>query len=568
MKKALMLLMTVLMVSTLSLTGCGGNQQDVGSTTEKESDNKVTSTEETKANLEQILKINLGSNPPNIDPQTTTDDPSMIIINSTLEGLVRIKEGGVIEQGSGLAESWEISEDGKTYVFKLRDANWSDGTPITSSDFEYAWKRALKPETASQYSYVLYYIKGAEAYNKGEGLEEDVKITSIDEKTLEVELERPTPYFLSLTAFATYMPAQKLAVETFGDSYGAKPENTVSSGPFLLDTWAQEQKIVMVKNQNYWDAESVKLDRIECDLIVDINTPINLFETNELDMIGIPTEYLSKYRTSPEFINLARASSWYFQFNCENEFFSNEKIRKAFSLAVNRKAFVDNILANGSIVASGLVPSGIPGAENVDGDFRVQSGNYIKDQGTDGELAVKEAKILLEEGLNEIGRSKAELEEEIVYLAEDGDLPKKLAQAFQQMWKKNLELDVAIETVTFKLKLDKEQRGDFMFCFAGWNADYNDPMTYMDMWVTDGGQNRTGWSNVEYDKLIEKANNSIGNERMEAMIEAEAILMEEMPIAPVYYRARNIMQREYLKGLVRFPVGIPTEYKWGYISEH
>lgn len=570
-KRVLALLMTCFMVSTMALTGCGANSESTTEGTADQSTASETTAEKSSedgqdttssSDEEKVLRLNLHSNPPDMDPQTTADTQSSEVLNEMLEGLARMQEGGVIEEGSGLAESWEISEDGLVYTFKLRDALWSDGTAITAEDFVYSWKRALKPETASKSAYLLYSIKGGEAYNKGEGSEADVAIEAVDEKTLKVTLERPTPYFLSLTAYTAYMPVKKEFYESHKENFANGVDNMICSGPFVIKTWNQEQRIILEKNENYWDKENVNIDRIEYDMIVDLNTPINLYETNELDLIGVPTEYLAKYRTAPEFLNIPRASSWYFQFNCENEFFSNLKIRKAFSMAVNRTVFVDSILANGSIVAGGLVPSAIPGLESKEGDFRSQSGQYMEDEGTMGDAAIEEANRLLDEGLKEIGKTREELADSVHYLSEEGDLPKKLAQVFQQMWKQNLGIELPIESVTFKLKLDKEQKGDYAFASAGWNADYNDPMTYLDLWISDSAQNKANWSNEEYDLLIEKATNTTGDERMQAMIDAEKILMEEMPVAPIYYKASNIVQRDYLKNVLKFPVGITYEYKW------
>jgi len=317
----------------------------------------------------------------------------------------------------------------------------------------------------------------------------------------------------------------------------------------------------------YWDKETVKLDKIVGDMIVDVNTPINLYETNELDVIKVPTEYLAKYRTAPEFGNLAIATTWYLQYNCEDEFFGNEKIRKAFSMSVNRQSFVDNVLANGSQVADGLVPGNMPGKSG-EGDYRTQSGVFGKDQGTDGQAAIDEANKLLDEGLAEIGKTREELAAHTAYLTGESDVAKKFGQAFQQMWKKSLNIEIPIEAVSFKIRLDKYDNRDYTLTMAGWGADYNDPMTFMDLFVTGGGQNTASWSNPEFDALIEKATNTIGDERMDAMIQAENILLTEMPIAPVYFKARNFVQRDYVKGWVRYSVGVDNEWKWTYLTEH
>ncbi|KKH68526.1 hypothetical protein DU75_09130, partial [Methanosarcina mazei] len=192
--------------------------------------------------------------------------------------------------------------------------------------------------------YQFYHIKNAEAYYNKEITDiNEVGIKALDEKTLQVELERPTPFFLSLTSFITYIPAQKAAVEQFGEEFASAPDKMVYSGPFMVEEWTREQKLVMVKNPNYWDADTVKLERIEGDMITDNNTRINLYETGGLDTTGVPSEFMEKYRDTPEFDSLAEATTWYLQFNMEDKYFSNENIRKAFAFATDRKSFVDNV---------------------------------------------------------------------------------------------------------------------------------------------------------------------------------------------------------------------------------
>ncbi|KPU27002.1 peptide ABC transporter substrate-binding protein [Caloranaerobacter sp. TR13] len=565
--KWLILALVFTMVLSLALAGCGKTTPEP---TQKEDQTKTedqtqTDTGEPKLAKEQVLRINLGTEPPDLDPQTSTDTVSFVLLNATLEGLVRLNPDGSV--GKGLAESWTVSDDGKTYTFKLRDAKWSDGDPITAYDFEFAWKRAIDPKTASSYAYQFYGIKNAYAFNTGEITDpNEVGIKALDEKTLQVELERPMSYFLSLTSFITYLPAKKAAIEKWGDAYASEADKMVFSGPFMITEWNHEQKIVLEKNPTYWDADSVKLQRIEADMINDTNTPINLYETGELDMTGVPAEFLDNYKDSPEFGRMAEAVTFYLEFNCKDKFFSNKKIRKAFSLAINRDAYVNGVLANGSIPAYGFVPGGIPGKAG--GEFRKQNGDLIYDAGTKGQAAIDEANKLLEEGLKEVGATKEELAKSVSYLTGDSDLARKLAQALQQMWKNNLGIEVPIESVSFKIRLQKMDQGDYTIVGAGWGADYNDPMTFMDMWVTDGGNNDAFWSNAKYDELIEKAVNSTGDERMEYMLEAEKLLMEEMPISPTYFRARNFLQKPYVKGIARFPVGVSTEYKWAYILEH
>jgi len=562
MKRKMALILAILMVLSVGLAGCGGSEPTPATATDQtEGATTGTSTEE----VEQVLRVNWGANPPDMDPATTTDQVSIMILNDTLEGLVRLNPQGEAVIGSGLAESMTVSEDQTVYTFTLRDAKWDDGTAITADDVLFSWQRVVDPATAAQYAYQLYPIKNAKAINAGEMGMEEFGVAVLDEKTLEVTLERPTPYFLSLLGFVTYYPVQEAKVVEFGDKFATAAEYMVSSGPFKVETWMPEQKLNMVKNDQYWDAESVKLERIEGDMLVDLNTPINLYETGELDTIGVPSEYLDKYRDSAEFISMPMATTWYMQYNCDDEFFSNVKIRKAFSMALNRSAFVNNVLANGSVVAGAYVPNGMPGKDG--GDFTEQTGITLKDVGTEGEAGITEANALLDEGLAEIGKTREELASHVSYLTGESDIAKKFGQAFQQMWKQTLGIEVPVEAVSFAIRLDKYNAKEYTISLAGWGADYNDPMTFLDTMISGSGNNNTFWANAEYDALIEKATVTQGNERIDAMIAAAKILDEEMPIAPIYYRARNVVEKSHVKGLVRFPVGVDNEFKWTYIEK-
>lgn len=581
-KKITSILLAAAMVSTMFLSACGGSTPTEPTNSDAEKTEVTAETEskgtpeadagEAKLAAEQVLRINLGSEPPSLDPGTSTDTVSTEVLNACYDGLTRMNKDGQALEGSGIAESWEISEDLLTYTFKLKDAKWSDGSAVTAEDFEYSWKRVLDPNTASQYAFFLYYIEGAEAYNKGEGSADDVAIKAIDEKTLEVKLAQPTGYFAGLLARPTYMPLKKEFVEKLiadGESYGSDPDKMLFNGPFKLTEWNHEQNLIMEKNEGYWDADSVKLARIKADMIGDKNTPINLFETGDLDAMGVPTEYLPKYRDSEGFRALTRASTWYLQFNMKNDLMANEKIRKALSMTLNRQGFIMGVLNNnGSRVAPGLVPYGMPGMTSKDGDFRAQSPLKDPVDASSGQEVIDEAVKLFEEGLAEVGKTREDFESEVNYLTGDSDVAKKIAQAFQQMWKQSLGVEVPIESTTFKVRLDKESKGDYTISFSGWSGDYNDAMTFMDMFVTDGPYNRVYWSNAEYDALIEKAKNTTGDERIQAMIDAEVILQKEQPLAIIYFPARNVVEKEYVKGILRFPVALDNEYKWAYISEH
>ena len=556
-KKLASLGLASVLTLSIALTGCGSND-------DKSDGNKGTGKEPAQSELaaEQILRVNWEQEPPDLDPQTSTDQVSGWILNNAYEGLVRVDKDGKIEKGSGLAEDWTVSEDGLTYIFKLRDAKWSDGTAITAQDFDYAWKRALDPKVASQYAELFYYIKGGEAYSSGEGNLESVGIKAVDDKTLEVVLENPTPFFLNLTSFVTYMPAQKAMVESSGDDFASTPEKMVFSGPFVISEWVSKQKLNLKKNPEYWDAKNVKIEEIHGDMIVEANSATNLYDSDEIDVMRLSPTLLDKYKDTPDYLLSDDSVSWYMQYNMENEYMKNKDIREAFSLSVDRKSFVDNVLRDGSIIAEGIVPQGIQGLEGK--TFGETRGDVLKDHKFDADKAKKS----LEKGLKELGKTKEDLAKDVSFLTGDSDNAKKQAQALQQMWKQNLGVDIKIEAVSFKLRLDRYNRKDFSMTMSGWGADYDDPMTFIALHVTGAGNNHAYYASSEYDALVKKAQTAQGDERIQAMVDAEKLLAKDLPIFPIYNATKQYLQKEYVEGVERHAAGADLSFKNAYILNH
>lgn len=434
--KGIALAVMVMLLVSFALAGCGAPKKEEAKPSTPQAE-------------PQVLNINLGEEPPQMDPQKSTDTVSFILLNATLEGLVRLDPKGNVVKGSGLAADWTVSPDGLKYTFKLRDAKWGSGNPITAQDFEFAWKRALDPRTASEYAYQLYYIKGGEALNsidvKAPDAEAKIKkamdelgVKAIDDKTLEVTLEKPTPYFLSLTSFITYLPIEKKFYEQVGDKYGSDADKLSYSGPFRVKEWVHESKIVLEKNPNYWDAKNVKLEQINMAMVKESTTAINMFEAGDLDVVGIPGEFIPVYKQKGTLQTLAQAVTWYIEFNTKNPVFKNQKIRQAFSMAVDRQAFVDNVLKNGSLAATSFTPPTLPG---LDGPFQKMVGDQISPKANPDE-----AKKLLAEGMKELGITKLP---KLTFLAGDSDIAKKYSQALQEFWKTNLGVEVALENVAF-----------------------------------------------------------------------------------------------------------------------
>lgn len=368
----------------------------------------------------QKLVLNLGEEPPDLQSITATDVVSFDILNATLEGLARLGPDGKYNQGSGLAKSWTVSSDGTKYTFVLKDnLKWSDGTPLTAKDFEYAWKKAVDPRTASQYNYMLFYIKGAEevanievpdAEKEPDKYKEAVKkieeglanmgVKAKDDKTLEVELTAPCSYFIQLTAFPTYFPLNQKAHEKWGDKYATEKDKMLFCGPFVIDEWQHGSKMVLKKNPNYWDAATVKLEAIYFDMIKDINTPVAMYEANQLDAIGVPGDFIPKFmKDRPnEFHQMAQAVAWYLECNLKHPVLKDPKFRKALSMALDRQGFCDNVMKNFSKAATSLTPPSIQGVTATESFAEKYVGKILP-----ATANATEAQKLLKESLKALG---------------------------------------------------------------------------------------------------------------------------------------------------------------------
>jgi oligopeptide transport system substrate-binding protein len=554
------------------LAGCGGASSN-NDPNSNPGNTPGTSQNEPKKDEPQELTLNIGTEPPQLDSALTTDTVSFVVLNQVMEGLVRPGEGGAVVKGSGMAADWTVSDDGLVWTFKIKDAKWSDGQPVTSKDFAYAWMRALDPNTGSQYNYQLFYIKGAQAFStlsledddfaaKYEALKKEVAIETPDDKTLKVTLERPVSYFESLLSFPTYLPQRQDVVEKHGDKYAAEADTMVYNGPFVLKSWQHESEIVLEKNPNYWDAGTVKLTKVTFKMINDSNTAINMFEANQLDSTGLPGQYIAQYKDKPGFFSRAEPTTFYLVFNLgdanpEKAYLKNVHIRRAISLAIDRQTYADAVLADGSQPATSYTPPTI----NINGQsFQKLTGDLLSTK-ADPAKAQEELKL----GLQELGLDKLPPME---MLSGTGDQAKKLAQGVQGMVQQNLPgVILNIVPLDFKVRLERQRLGQFDIVFGGWGADYDDPNTFLDMWVTGGGHNDARWSNPEYDALIKQAaETNDPAARAEAFKRAEQLLMSELPIVPLFFDATNGIRKPWVKGVRDFAVGASTDLKYAYIE--
>ncbi len=549
-------IMSVLLagIMTLGITGCGGdtktNETTTSANNNQETTTKANETTGTQTNTGEpkVLKMDIPSEFPNMDPQTSTDAASSEITNAVLEGLIRVYEGEIIP---GMAEKWEISTDGLTYTFHLRDANWSDGVPVTAKDFEYTIKRLLNPDTGAQYAYQGYYIKGGEAFNTGSGAEADLGVKAIDDKTLEIVLETPTAYFLSLLNFSTYLPVRQDIVEKYGDKFAADADKFVYNGPFIMENWLHDEELILVKNEEYWAKDKINLTGAEFIIVPNAKTALFMYEEGELDVIQLNKDTMAPFVADGSAKYYYDGALWYLEINAvhedpvKNKLFTNQNFKQALGYAIDRRSFVDAVLKNGSDPAGRFVLPLVAGpTEGKTFDEEYPYSVYPEN----GDL--NKAKELLNKALSELNMTIDQVPA-IEYLTDDTETARLISEAFQAMVKE-IGITFDIKQVPFKQRLELMSAQKFDVVMAGWGPDYDDPMTYMDLFITDGGNNHSKWSNARYDELILGAKAEVNaKKRADMMFEAEKILLEEAAVVPIYNRRIAYLQQSYVSEFPR-----------------
>jgi len=546
-RKAILALLIIMAVSTI-MSACGSNGKGTSSSAPPKTNNEKpadqSSGSKTETPKEQVFRFNLHSNPPTLDPGVVQDNVGFAVLTGLYEGLARSDENGKAIPGT--AEKWDISSDGLKYTFHLRkDAKWSNGDPVTAADFEFAWKRVLDPKTepVPPYAYQMYYIKGAEAFNTGENTDPNsVAVKAVDANTLEVELEHSTPYFLGLLSFSTYFPVHSSVKDN--PKWASDASTIISNGPFKMGEWKQQSSLEIVKNENYYAKDEIKFTKVQMSMVDDAGSELSMYETDQLDFAGMPTGRIPNEQipimkqTKPDELDIKGiASTYYYLFNNKQKPFNNVNVRKALAMAIDRQLIVDKVTLGGQLPAYGIVAPGIAG-EN--GEFRSEhKDDFFKEN-------VEEAKTLLQKGLSEEGLS-AMPEFTLIYNTDENH--KKVAEAIVDMWNKNLGIKAKIENQEFGVFLKNRTALNYQMSRAGWQTDYNDPMSFLDLYMTGSGNNDIGYSNPEYDKLVNEAKQSLDNkQRMELMSKAERILIEQdQAIIPLYYYTNVALKKPNLK---------------------
>ncbi|MFZ4681120.1 MAG: peptide ABC transporter substrate-binding protein [Terrimicrobiaceae bacterium] len=461
-----------------------------------------------------------GAEPESLDPAVITGQPEGRIVNALFEGLTTFDSAA--RPGPGMAESWTISDDKKTYTFTLRaDARWSDGRPLTPHDFVASWKRTLLPETAASYNYQLFPVKNAAAFADGKITDfTKVGVKALDDRTLEVTLENPTPYFLDLCATPPLAPVPVETIASHGDNW-IKPGRIVTNGAYLLEEWRINDKIRLRKNPSYWNAKNVALETIDVLPISKANVAFNFYESGLADLTmdkGLaPPALLDEIRKRADFHAAPFLGIYFLRFNCSKPPFDDYRVRAAFSLAIKKDVLTEKITRAGELPATSFVPPGIAGY--------VPPAAPIFDP--------EKARQLLAEAGFPGGKGFPFT----TYLYSEGELNEALAVELQSMWREHLGVEINLARQEWKVYLNSLSSLDFGIARSSWVGDYPDPNTFLDMFITGGGNNRTGWSDPAYDRLIAAATEEPDSAKRFAILrQAEEILINtQTPICPIFY---------------------------------
>lgn len=498
------------------------------------------------AQSEKILNVAIASEPPSIDPALGNENISGAVIRNTFERLTWLDPEGVPQPAA--AESWEISEDGLTYTFTIREnTQWTNGEPVTAHDFDYSWKRTLNPETASQSAALFYIIKGAEAYNQGEAGVEEVAVQALDDYTLEVTLNSPVPYFLDLINGQAFSPVLQSVIESNPEWALEASELYVSNGPFKLSEWVHQGHIMLEKSDTYWDKENVHLDGVNMQIIESQATANRAFQAGDIDYVGNPFTYVSLdsidlYEANNQLHIADEGSVYYYTMNLEDSTMSNLNLRQALALAIDRQGLVDNVLKGGEKPALGLVPPSIKGFEDKEA--------YFADN--DPEAAREHLALALEElGLNE----PSDLSLTIKFNTSEAHSA--VAQYIQNSWIQNLGINIELSNTEWQVHLDNLANKDYQVARLGWSSRYNDGTSLLNMYLTpETGNNYTGWDSDEYRELIKKADNELDvDKRIELLKEAEALFIADLPLIPIYYYSNPYVVQEHVQNMVPDALG-------------
>ncbi|WP_063329085.1 peptide ABC transporter substrate-binding protein [Lactobacillus delbrueckii] len=512
------------LASAALLAACGSNSSKESSSSKK------------------TLNWTVPSEIPTMDMSKATDATSFNQLSNTMEGLYRLGKNSKLEKA--LATSEKVSKDGKTYTYTLRKSKWSDGSELTAKDFVYSWRRTVDPKTASQYSYLFSGIKNADAIVAGKKKPETLGIKAVGKYKLIITLERRIAYFDKLMGFAVFFPQSEKAVTKYGSKYGTASKYMLYNGPFKQTGWTGSNlSWKMVKNPYYWDKKNVKLDTITWSVQKTPSTSYNLYQSNKLDYTGLDASQTKQLKNQKGYVTLNQGATFYLQFNiAKNKYLANTNIRKALSLAVDRKGLTSSLGGN-SVPANTLTPTQLTDVNGEDYTKRIsKSAESFYPASTNKKEAVK----YLNKGLKELGVSKFSFK----ILSDDTDSGKKTTEFLQSTFESTFgnKVSVSVQNLPFKTRLSRSTSGNFDVVVSGWSADFADPISFLDLFTSTNPENNGKWKNTSYDKLIADSKTTAStSKRWDDLTKAEDILLNNVGVAPLYYSTSAALIRPTVK---------------------
>ncbi len=556
------------LVMIFSLAACGGSKEETktpeqGSKpaeTGKEANEGSKGSEEGKQPAEttgselaaeQVFRMAINNEPATLDPWINNSGEAGVLVAAVHEPMLRKTND---EKGwePALMTDYQHNDAYTVHTLTMREGvKWADGTPITMDDVVASFQRVLTPEMKSSIAYKYFIINNAEKFYEGQADASQLGVKAKDDKTLEITTSEPCDYFIDLLTAASFAPVQKAAAESLGDTYGTDVDKLMASGPFKVTEWVHKNAITLEKNENYWDAANVKLEKIEITITSDRNTVQGMYKNDELSILKVPDELLPQY-ADERIVDNPQLRNTFIEFNPNhNEFLANKNIREALSITFNRKAFAEQVMHNGALAAYGLVPYGIKGLHG--GDFREQAGPVVKDASDQAEI--DRAKELFAKGLSEIGKTKEDMEKSFaIQCLESGKVQ---AQAIQGMWKSNLGLEMPVSVLDFNVILPMLIDGTFDCVIGGGqDSDYRDPQGFM-QFIYDENK----WDNAEFKALVEKAHQQTGDERIQTWMDIEKMVLDNFIYIPQVYATNHFAIKANVQGLGIFTYGYQFDFK-------